>query len=219
MVVKAWITDAGLLLSSTVKWVMSVARDRNWPLRLKNVMSLTRGPKWPLGLKKTWPHWRGPWLTLKCLDLYQLRFFIVLLILKLSFVFALRLHLSWDYATADLIFVTNITNYIRGKKFQNFNFPCMTIVGKLKISPHVKKFQYSWWGLNAIYAVLLLNLLFKLFCCEILATNYALSCGEQLSPKVHLWRKNDKYQVCATVNKYANPHIECKCPLTMFTWA
>ena len=25
---------------------------------------------------------------------------------------------------------------------------------------------------------------------------YALSRGEKLSPKVHLWRKNDKYQVC-----------------------
>ena len=40
----------------------------------------------------------------------------------------------------------------------------------------------------AIYAVLLLNLLFTLFCREI-------SGGEKLSPKVHLWRKNDKYQV------------------------
>ena len=50
----------------------------------------------------------------------------------------------------------------------------------------------------AIYAVLLLNLLFTLFCCEIyFATIYTLSCGEKLSPKVHLWRKNDKYQVCS----------------------
>ena len=40
----------------------------------------------------------------------------------------------------------------------------------------------------AIYAVLLLNLLFTLFCHEI-------SCGEKLSPKVHLWSKNDKYEV------------------------
>ena len=40
----------------------------------------------------------------------------------------------------------------------------------------------------AIYAVLLLNLLFMLFCRKI-------SCGEKLSPKVHLWRKNDKYEV------------------------
>ena len=28
------------------------------------------------------------------------------------------------------------------------------------------------------------------------ATIYALSRGEKLSPKVHLWRKNEKYQVC-----------------------
>ena len=27
------------------------------------------------------------------------------------------------------------------------------------------------------------------------ATIYALSCGAKLSPKVNLWRKNDKYQV------------------------
>ena len=48
----------------------------------------------------------------------------------------------------------------------------------------------------AIYAVLLLNLLFTLFCREIyFATIYALLCGEKLSTKVHLWRKNDKYQV------------------------
>ena len=32
-------------------------------------------------------------------------------------------------------------------------------------------------------------------CREIFATIYALSCGEKLSLKVHLWRKNDKYQV------------------------
>ena len=48
----------------------------------------------------------------------------------------------------------------------------------------------------AIYAVLLLNLLFTLFCREsYFASIYALSYGEKLSPKVHLWRKNDKYQV------------------------
>ena len=48
--------------------------------------------------------------------------------------------------TEDLIFVTNITNYICGEKFvmwRNFSFPCMTIVGKLKISPHVEKLQMS----------------------------------------------------------------------------
>ena len=41
----------------------------------------------------------------------------------------------------------------------------------------------------AIYAVLLLNLLFTLFCRQIFSTIYALSCGEKMSPKVHLWRK------------------------------
>ena len=47
---------------------------------------------------------------------------------------------------ADQIFVTSITNYIREEKivmWRNFSFPCMTIVGKLKISPHVEKFQYN----------------------------------------------------------------------------
>ena len=28
------------------------------------------------------------------------------------------------------------------------------------------------------------------------ATIYALLCGEKWSPKVHLWRKPDKYEVC-----------------------
>ena len=46
----------------------------------------------------------------------------------------------------DLIFVTNITNIISGEKIvmgRNFSFLSSTIVGKLKISPHVKKFQMS----------------------------------------------------------------------------
>ena len=30
---------------------------------------------------------------------------------------------------------------------------------------------------------------------ENFATIYALSCGEKLSPKVHLWRKNNKYEI------------------------
>ena len=41
----------------------------------------------------------------------------------------------------DLIFVTNITNIISGEKivmWRNFSFPRMTIVGELKISPHVE---------------------------------------------------------------------------------
>ena len=67
--------------------------------------------------------------------------------------------------------------------WRNFSFPCTTIVGKLKNSPHVEKFQYNWWGFIAIYAVLLPNLLLTLFCRKIFATIYALSCGEKLSPK------------------------------------
>ena len=46
----------------------------------------------------------------------------------------------------DLIFVTNITNYICGEKiamWRIFSFPCMTIAGKSKISLHVEKFQMS----------------------------------------------------------------------------
>ena len=37
------------------------------------------------------------------------------------------------YVLADLIFVTNITNYICGEKiamWRIFSFPCMTIAGK-----------------------------------------------------------------------------------------
>ena len=54
----------------------------------------------------------------------------------------------------------------------------------------------------AIYAVLLLNLLFTLFCREI-------SCGEKLSPKVHLWRKNDKCQVCPMAPRDPLDHSIC----------
>ena len=48
--------------------------------------------------------------------------------------------------STDLIFVTNITNYICGEKiamWRIFSFPCMTIAGKSKISLHVEKFQMS----------------------------------------------------------------------------
>ena len=84
--------------------------------------------------------------------------------------------------TSDLIFVTKITNYIRGEKIvivKNFSFPCMTIF-------------------ISIYAVLSLNLLFTLFCLEIFTTIYAISYLGELSPKVYLWRKDDKYQVYTT---------------------
>ena len=78
--------------------------------------------------------------------------------------------------------------------WRNFSFPCMTIVGKLKFS-------------IAFYDVLLLNLLFTLFCRDIFATIYALSCGEKLGPKVHLWRKNDKYQVCVELTRWGGRHF------------
>ena len=76
----------------------------------------------------------------------------------------------------DLIFVTNIMSYIRGEKiamWRNFSFPYVTIVGKLKISPHVEKFQNNCWGFIAIYAVLLLNLLFTLFGHVLICPRYA----------------------------------------------
>ena len=47
-------------------------------------------------------------------------------------------------------------------------------------------------GFIAIYAVLLLNLLLTLFCREVFATSYALSCGEKLNPKSTFVEKNDK---------------------------
>ena len=94
---------------------------------------------------------------------------------------------------SEVIFVTDITVYICGEKivmWRNFSFPCMTIVGKLKFFPQAEKFQYNWLDFIAIYAVLWLNrLIFTLFCRKFFATIYALSCGEKLSPKVHMWRK------------------------------
>ena len=59
----------------------------------------------------------------------------------------------------------------------------------------------------AFYAVLLLNLLFTLFCREIFATIQALSCGEKIIPKVHLWRKNDKHQVWLLPQIYCDPFL------------
>ena len=114
----------------------------------------------------------------------------------------------------DLIFVTN---YIRGEKivkisayhvwqlWGNWNFRCvhMRDVEKSEILHiwHVCDVENVaiYAKFIAIYAVLLLNLLFTLFCRKIFATIYALSRGEKLSPKVHLWRKNDKYQVCCQI--------------------
>ena len=53
-------------------------------------------------------------------------------------------------AKADLIFVTNITNYICGEEivmWRNFSFACLKIVGKMKISPHEEilgNFENFW---------------------------------------------------------------------------
>ena len=58
-------------------------------------------------------------------------------------IFELRGEEFFVNTQTHLIFVTNITNYIHGEKvvrWRNFSIPCMTIVGKLKISPHAKKF-------------------------------------------------------------------------------
>ena len=66
---------------------------------------------------------------------------------------------------------------------------------------HVEKFQLSMYdncgeNENSTTCGEILGYFEKFW--EILenfATIYTLSCGEKLSPKVHLWRKNDKYEV------------------------
>ena len=68
--------------------------------------------------------------------------------------------------------------------------------GKIWNSPHMAcvwcRKRRHICKIYAIYDVLLQNLLITLFCSKIyFAIIYALSCGEKLSPKVHLWRKND----------------------------
>ena len=78
----------------------------------------------------------------------------------------------------------------------------MTVVEKSEISPHLKcvmwimsqhmyKMLFCWLiGFVAIYAVLR-AICFILF--------YALLCGEKLNQKLHMWRKNYKYQVCISM--------------------
>ena len=86
-------------------------------------------------------------------------------------------NMNANASRSGLIFVTNITVYIRGGKivmWRNFSFPSMTIVGKLQCYLHVETF----WEMLGNFA-----------------TIYALLCGEKLSPKVHLWKTNDKYEV------------------------
>ena len=50
------------------------------------------------------------------------------------------------------------------------------------------------------------------------ATIYALSCGEKLSPKVHLWRKNDKYQVCAWPLCFIQHILDAVCVVVAIIW-
>ena len=64
--------------------------------------------------------------------------------------------------------------------WRNFSFPCKTIVGKVKISPLVVKFQMSF---IAIYAVLLLNLLFTLFCHKFLPQSTRFHVKKNLAQK------------------------------------
>ena len=132
----------------------------------------------------------------------------------------------------DLIFVTNIILLVEKKlscgeisafhvwqlwgnweflhMWRNFRCHHMTDVDKSEIL-HIwnvcdvqniaiyAKFMHFFCNLGRF----LLNLLFTLFCREIyFATIYVLSCGEKLSPKVHLWRKNDKYQVWWVINLF-----------------
>ena len=75
----------------------------------------------------------------------------------------------------------------------------MTVVEKSEISPHLKcvmwimsqhmyKMLFCWLiGFVAIYAVLRAIGLVLI---------YALLCGEKFNPKLYMWRKTDKYQVC-----------------------
>ena len=68
---------------------------------------------------------------------------------------------------AELIFVTNITNYIRGEKI------C-----------HVEKFQLSIQNLNNLWSFI-----------EAYAVFVPNLCGEKSVRRKSVWRKNDKYEV------------------------
>ena len=106
----------------------------------------------------------------------------------------------------DLIFVTNITNYIREDKiamWRNFSFPCMTILGKLKISQHVEKFQMSphdrcgeIWNSAHLACVWCRKRrhICKIYCnlCRFVAKSLI----NAVLSQNFMWRKNDKYQVC-----------------------
>ena len=67
-----------------------------------------------------------------------------------------------------------------------WRYPCCNRVDQTKTSPYMQNF----------------------------ATIYALSCGEKLSPKVHLWRKNDKYQVCLCKHQLCDQQVfKVKCDI------
>ena len=59
---------------------------------------------------------------------------------------------------------------------------------------------YSLWSFVAFYAISFCKnhfLQITLFCREIcFVAIYAFLCGKKFSPKLFMWRKNDKYQVC-----------------------
>ena len=69
---------------------------------------------------------------------------------------------------ADLIFVTNIRNYIRGEK-----------------NCHVEKFQLSILNLNNLWSFI-----------EVKAFFVPNLCGEKSLRRKSVWRKSDKYEVC-----------------------
>ena len=93
--------------------------------------------------------------------------------------------------------------------WRNFSFPCMTIVGKLKISPHVEKFQMSphdrcgeIWNSPHMACVWCRKRRHICKIYAIFATIYTLSCGEKLSPKVHLWRKMTNIRSAFTKHRH-----------------
>jgi len=105
--------------------------------------------------------------------------------------------------------------------WRNIRFPYITDVEKSENSPHLscekcqisphdrfvisfitKKINnvYSLWSFVAFYVTSFCkNYFFANY--AVLSRNlfvaiYAFLCGEKLSPKLYMWRKNDKYQVC-----------------------
>ena len=91
---------------------------------------------------------------------------------------------NWN---TELIFVTNITNYIRGEKivmWRNFSYPCMTIV---------EKFMEFYCNLCHFFAK---SVIHCLFCREIFCHNLRAFMWRKIEPKSTFVEKNDKYEVC-----------------------